>query len=289
MVFPEPVIDIAVEPRTKADQEKMSMCLHKMVREDPSLKLSTDEETGQTVLSGMGELHLDIIIDRMMREYKVDCMVGEPQVKFRETILGKVTHRHKRAKQTGGSGQYADMEIILEPAEPGEGFVFESQIKGGAIDSEYIPSIKFGIENQAKTGVVAGYPTLDIKCTLIDGSTHDVDSSGMAFELAARDWFKEAAPKARPILLEPIMKVEVITPTDYIGDVIGDLNRRRGMIQEQDTNPSGSIVRAFVPLKQMFGYTTQLRSLTQGRGTSTMEFEKYAPASADVVEEVKNG
>jgi len=287
MKFPEPVIDIAVEPKTKADQQKMGEALGKLLREDPSLRLESDPETGQVVLSGMGELHLDIIIERMKREYQVDCNIGEPQVKFRETISKKVEHSHRRQKQTGGSGQFAEMKIIMEPGELGTGFVFDNQIKGGNIPTEYIPAIEFGFENQAKNGVLAGFPTMDFKIVLIDGKSHDVDSSTMAFELAARDCFKEAARMAGPKLLEPIMIVTVITPQDYLGDVNGDLNRRRGLIQNQDMSETGAVISAMVPLKAMFGYATALRSATQGRATFTMEFDHYDNAPSHILAELK--
>ena len=287
MVFPEPVIDIAVEPKTKDDQQKLSTALGKLLREDPSLKLETDSETNQIVLSGMGELHLDIIIDRLKREYGVGCNIGEPQVKYRETITKKVEHYHSRVKQTGGSGQVAKMKIIMEPAELGEGFVFVNEIKGGNIPTEYIPAIEFGIRSEALFGVLAGYPTMDFKVTLIDGESHDVDSSTMAFELAARDCFKEAALKAGAIILEPIMKVNVLSPTDYVGDVIGDINKRRGMIQRQDMTDTGIDVTALVPLKEMFGYSTSLRSASQGRATFTMEFDHYSQAPNNVMEEIR--
>lgn len=287
MIFPEPVIDIAVEPKTKSDQDKMSVALGKLLREDPSLRLTSDAETGQTILAGMGELHLEIIIDRMKREYNVECSVGPPQVKFRETITRTVEHSHLRSKQTGGSGQYAGMTIIMEPAKRGEGFVFINKVKGGNIPTEYIPAIKFGFENQSLGGVIAGYPLMDFKVTLIDGKKHDVDSSTMAFELAARDCFKEAARMARPVLLEPIMKVEVITPDDYIGDVMGDLNRRRGMVQGQEVRGNAINISALVPLSELFGYATVLRSASQGRATFTMEFNSYAQVPRNVLEKMR--
>ena len=287
MIFPEPVIDISVEPKTRDDQQKMGIALGKLVREDPSLRLESDSETGQVILSGMGELHLDIIIDRMRREYSVGCNIGEPQVKFRETVTRRVEHSHTRRKQTGGSGQFAEMKIIIEPTETGEGFVFDNQIKGGNIPTEFIPAIEFGFENEAKCGVMAGFPTMDFKITLIDGKAHDVDSSTMSFELAARDCFKEAAKKAGPVLLEPIMKVVVLSPSDYVGDVIGDLNKRRGMIQQQTMTVSGGVdITAQVPLKEMFGYATSLRSASQGRATFTMEFDHYSKAPKALVEEM---
>jgi len=288
MIFPEPVIDIAVEPKTQSDQEKMSMAFGKLTREDPSLRLKTDHETGQTILSGMGELHLDIIIDRMRREYDVDCNIGAPQVAYRETITRTVEHMHKREKQTGGAGQFAVIKIIMEPAERGEGFVFVNAIRGGSIPTEYIPAIKTGFREQAKSSILAGYPCVDFKVTLIDGKHHDVDSSTMAFELAARDCFKEAAAKAGPTFLEPLMKVEVITPEDFVGDVIGDLSRRRGLIQGQEPRGNGTAVDAILPLASMFGYTTDLRSMTQGRATSTMEFNSYNIVPVNIAEEIKS-
>lgn len=287
MIFPEPVIDIAVEPKTKSDQEKMSIALGKLVREDPSLRLETDQESSQTILSGMGELHLDIIIDRMRREYNVECNVGKPRVAYRETIMQEVTHSHTRKKQTGGSGQYAEMKIVLLPAERGEGFVFINEIKGGNIPTEYIPAIEHGFREQAKSGILAGFPCVDFKVRLFDGKYHDVDSSTMAFELAARDCFKEAVAKARPVFLEPMMKIEVITPEDYVGDVIGDLTRRRGLVQGQEPRGNGTAVNAIVPLSSMFGYTTDLRSMSQGRATSTMEFNRYDTVPANFAEIIK--
>ena len=287
MVFPDPVIDVAVEPKTMADQQKMSIALGKMAREDPSLRLTSDAETGQTILSGVGELHLEIIIDRIKREYSVECSVGKPQVKYRETISKTIEHFHAREKQTGGSGQYAKMKIIMEPAERGEGFVFVNKIKGGSISTEYIPAIEKGFRTASAGGVLAGFPLMDFKVTLIDGDTHDVDSSTMAFELAAIDCFKEAAIKAGPILLEPMMKVEVTTPLDYVGDVIGNLNKKRGIIHEQIIAGNGVSVIATIPLGEMFGYVTGLRSSTQGRGNFTMEFSHYAKAPSSVVAEVK--
>ena len=287
MIFPDPVIDIAVEPKTQADQQKMSTALGKLVREDPSLRLMTDPETSQVVLSGMGELHLDIIIDRMKREYDVACNIGAPQVKFRETIGKKAEHFEALHKQTGGSGMFAEIKATIEPAEAGEGFVFVNEIKGGNIPTEFIPSIEYGIKMQAQEGVLAGYPTMDFKVTLIDGKTHAVDGSQMSFELCARDWFKTAAKKASPVLLEPIMEVTVISPSDYIGDVIGDLNKRRGAIQSQDILPTGGNIVAMVPLKEMFGYTTNLRSMSQGRATFTMTFDHYEAAPRNIVAEIR--
>jgi len=287
MTFPEPVIDIAIEPKTKAAQEKMSIALGKLAREDPSLRMTSDAETSQTILSGMGELHLEIIIDRLKREYMVECSAGRPQVKYRETISKTVEHTHLREKQTGGAGQYAKIKIIMEPAKRGEGFVFVNKVKGGNIPTEYIPSVESGFAMASTGGILAGFPLMDFKITLIDGKAHDVDSSTMAFELAAIDCFKEAARLAGPILLEPIMKISSITPLDYIGDVIGDLNRRRGKILKQDIMGNAVTVTAHVPLGEMFAYETDLRSLSQGRASSSMEFAHYAKAPSHVVAEVK--
>ena len=287
MTFLDPVIDIAIEPKTKAAQEKMSIALGKLAREDPSLRMFSDAETSQTILSGMGELHLEIIIDRLKREYMVECSAGKPQVKYRETISKTVEHVHLREKQTGGAGQYAKIKIIMEPAGRGEGFVFVNKIKGGNIPTEYIPAIESGFAMACTGGILAGFPLMDFKITLIDGKAHDVDSSTMAFELAAIDCFKEAARLAGPILLEPIMKVSSITPLDYIGDVIGDLNKRRGKILKQDIMGNGVTITAHVPLGEMFAYETDLRSLSQGRASSTMEFAHYAKAPNSVVAEVR--
>ena len=286
MDFPEPVISVAVEPKTKVDQEKMGMCLSKLAHEDPSFKVSTDEESGQTIISGMGELHLEIIVDRMKREFKVDANVGRPQVAYRETLRKPVEQETKFIRQTGGRGQYAHVYIRLEPAEPGSGFEFVDDITGGAIPKEYIPAVRKGIQEQMTNGVIAGYPVVDVKVTLYDGSFHDVDSSEMAFKLVGSMAFREGALKADPILLEPVMKVEAVTPENYMGDVMGDLNRRRGVVQGMDDSPAGKVIRAETPLMSMFGYATDLRSLTQGRATFTMEFLKYAEAPASVSETI---
>lgn len=286
MVFPDPVIDIAVEPKTKSDQEKMSIALGKLVKEDPSLVLKTDSETGDTVLSGMGELHLDIIIERMRREYKVECNTGDPKVAYCETIKGSITHSYTHKKQTGGAGQFAEISCIIEPVETGEGIIFENKITGGNVPKEYIPSVELGIRQQALSGIQAGYPATDFKVTLIDGKYHDVDSSNMAFELAARAWFREAAKNANPIILEPIMKVAVITPSDYVGDVIGDLSRRRGMILGQNQRGASVTVNAKVPLSRMFGYMTQLRTITSGRATFTMELDHYGECPKNIADEI---
>ena len=284
MDFPEPVISVAVEPKTKVDQEKMGVCLGKLAHEDPSFKVSTDEESGQTIISGMGELHLEIIVDRMHREFKVEANVGKPQVAYRETIRKTIEQEHKFVRQTGGRGQFGHVYIRMEPAESGSGFEFVDKITGGAIPKEYIPAVRKGIEDQMTNGVIAGYPVVDVTVTLYDGSYHEVDSSEMAFKIAGSMAFREGALKADPILLEPIMKVEAVTPEEYMGDVMGDLNRRRGLVQGMDDSPAGKVVRSETPLMSMFGYATDLRSLTQGRATFTMEFLKYAEAPASVSE-----
>ena len=286
MEFPEPVISVAVEPKTKADQEKMGVALGKLAQEDPSFRVHTDEETGQTIISGMGELHLEIIVDRMMREFKVEANVGKPQVAYRETIKKSVEQEGKYIRKTGGRGQYGHVWLRIEPKTLGEGFEFENAIVGGAIPREYIPAVEKGIKEQMENGVIAGYPVVDVKVTLFDGSYHDVDSNEMAFKIAGSIGFKEAAIKAGAVLLEPIMKVEVVTPEDYMGDVVGDLNRRRGVIHGMDEGPSGKIVDAHVPLAEMFGYATDVRSMSQGRATYTMEFLKYAEAPASIAEAV---
>ncbi|MCX7120203.1 MAG: elongation factor G [Gammaproteobacteria bacterium] len=286
MEFPEPVISVAVEPKTKVDQEKMGIALSKLAQEDPSFRVHTDEESGQTIISGMGELHLEIIVDRMMREFKVDANVGKPQVAYRETIKKSVEHEGKYIRQTGGRGQYGHVWLRIEPNELGKGFEFLNEIVGGSIPREYIPAVEKGIKEQMENGVIAGYPVVDVKVALFDGSYHDVDSNEMAFKIAGSMCFKEAARKAGAILLEPIMKVEAVTPEDYMGDVVGDLNRRRGVIQGMDDGPSGKIVDAEVPLAEMFGYATDLRSMSQGRATYTMEFLKYAEAPANIAEAI---
>lgn len=277
MEFPEPVIQIAVEPRSKADQEKMGIALGKLAAEDPSFRVETDAETGQTLISGMGELHLDIIVDRMKREFGVDCNVGKPQVAYRETIRGKSEVEGKFVRQSGGRGQYGHVWLKIEPAEPGQGFVFVDAIAGGVIPKEFINPVAKGIEEQMNNGVLAGYPVLDVKATLFDGSFHDVDSSEMAFKIAGSMAFKKGALEAQPVLLEPLMKVEITTPEDWMGDVVGDLNRRRGIIEGMDEGPAGlKIIHAKVPLSEMFGYATDLRSATQGRASYSMEFAEYA-------------
>src|SRR5690606_36800967 len=281
MEFPEPVISVAVEPKTKADQEKMGIALAKLAREDPSFRVRTDEESGQTIISGMGELHLEIIVDRMKREFKVEANVGKPQVAYRETIRQAVEQEGKFVRQTGGRGQYGHVFLRIEPKEPGTGYEFVNAIVGGVVPKEYIPAVDKGVQEQMQNGVIAGYPVVDVKVTLYDGSYHDVDSSEIAFKIAGSMAFKEGAKKAKPVLLEPIMKVEVVTPEEYMGDVNGDLNRRRGLLQGLEDGPAGKIVRAEVPLAEMFGYATTLRSMTQGRATYTMEFHHYAEVPAN--------
>jgi elongation factor G len=287
MEFPEPVISVAVEPKTKSDQEKMGMALAKLAQEDPSFRVRTDEESGQTIISGMGELHLDIIVDRMKREFSVEANVGAPQVAYRETIR-KVVDKvdGKFVRQSGGRGQYGHVVLKLEPQEPGAGYEFVNAIVGGVVPKEYIPAVDKGIQEQLESGVLAGYPVVDVKVTLFDGSYHDVDSSEMAFKIAGSMGFKEGCLQARPVLLEPIMKVEVVTPEENMGDVMGDLNRRRGMVQGMDDSPSGKVIRAEVPLAEMFGYATDLRSATQGRATYSMEFGKYAEAPSNIADAV---
>jgi len=286
MAFPVPVIDISVEPRTKESVEKMTIGLQKLAGEDPSLRLRTDQESGQTILSGMGELHLEIIIDRLKREYGVEANIGAPQVAYRETISRAVTETYTHKKQTGGSGQYAEVKVIFEPLERNGGVVFENKVVGGSVPREYIPAVEKGIRVQADTGVLAGFPTVDFKYTLIDGKYHDVDSSALAFEIAAKACFREGMKKAGPIILEPIMDVEVTTPQDHVGDVVGDLNRRRGMIQNQESSGSTIIVRAHVPLKEMFGYISDLRSMTKGRASFTMQFHHYDPVPRNIADEI---
>ncbi|MEJ2346853.1 MAG: elongation factor G [Gammaproteobacteria bacterium] len=286
MEFPEPVISIAIEPKTKADQEKMGIALSKLAQEDPSFRVHTDEESGQTIISGMGELHLEIIVDRLKREFKVEANIGKPQVAYRETIRKSVEQEGKFVRQSGGRGQYGHVWLRIEPREPGSGYEFENAIVGGVVPREYIPAVDKGIQEQMGNGVIAGFPVVDVKVTLYDGSYHDVDSSEMAFKIAGSMGFKEGAKKASPALLEPIMKVEVVTPEEYMGDVMGDLNRRRGLVQGMEDAPAGKVIRAEVPLAEMFGYATDLRSATQGRATYSMEFAKYAEAPASIAEAV---
>ena len=290
MEFPDPVISVAVEPKTKGDQEKMAQALGRLAQEDPSFQVRTDEESGQTIISGMGELHLEILVDRMRREFKVDANIGKPQVAYRETIRGKVEEEGKFVRQSGGRGQYGHVKIILEPLEEGGGYEFVNQIVGGVVPKEYIPAVDKGIYEQAQNGVIAGYPMVDVKVTLIDGSYHEVDSSEAAFKIAGSMAFKAAAAKANPVLLEPMMRVEIETPEEYMGDVIGDINRRRGMVQGMEDVPGGSKqIKAEVPLSEMFGYATDLRSATQGRATYSMEFSKYSEAPKNVAEDVIKG
>jgi len=288
MEFPEPVIHIAVEPKAKPDQEKMGLALSKLAQEDPSLRVKTDEESGQTIISGMGELHLEIIVDRMKREFKVECNVGAPQVAYRETITKSTEIEGKFVRQSGGRGQYGHVWLKLEPREPGAGFEFENAIVGGVVPREYIGSVQKGIEESMQGGVVAGYPMVDLKATLFDGSYHDVDSNEMAFKIAGSMALREGAAKAGPILLEPIMKVEVTTPQDYMGDVIGDISSRRGQVTGSDEKAGSLVINAMVPLASMFGYATLLRSMTQGRATYTMEFDHYEQVPANVAEEIKS-
>jgi elongation factor G len=286
MEFPEPVIAVAVEPKTKADQEKMGIALQKLAQEDPSFRVNTDDESGQTIISGMGELHLEIIVDRMRREFKVEANVGAPQVAYRETIRRSVEQEGKFVRQSGGRGQYGHVWLRLEPQEPGAGYEFVNAIVGGVVPREYVPAVGKGVQEQMQNGVIAGYPVVDVKVTLFDGSYHEVDSSEMAFKIAGSMSFKEGARNARPVLLEPVMKVEVVTPEEYMGDVMGDLNRRRGLVQGMDDSPSGRVIRAEVPLAEMFGYATDLRSATQGRATYSMEFAKYVEAPSSIAEAV---
>ncbi|MDV5171974.1 elongation factor G [Photobacterium rosenbergii] len=287
MEFPEPVIQIAVEPRSQADQEKMGIALGKLAAEDPSFRVETDDESGQTLISGMGELHLDIIVDRMKREFSVECNVGKPQVAYRETIRGKTEVEGKFVRQSGGRGQYGHVWLKIEPSEPDEGFVFVDEVVGGVVPKEYIGAVAKGIEEQMNNGVLAGYPVLDVKATLFDGSYHDVDSNEMAFKIAGSMAFKKGALQAEPVILEPLMKVEVTTPEDWMGDVVGDLNRRRGMIEGMDEGPAGlKIVRAKVPLSEMFGYATDLRSATQGRASYSMEFSEYADVPKNIADAI---
>jgi elongation factor G len=286
MEFPAPVISVAVEPRTKVDQEKMGIALQKLAKEDPSFRVNTDEESGQTIISGMGELHLDIIVDRMKREFKVEANVGKPQVAYRETIRKTVEQEGKFVRQSGGRGQYGHVFLRIEPREPGSGYEFENGIVGGVVPKEYVPAVDKGVREQMENGVIAGFPVVDCKVTIYDGSYHDVDSSEMAFKIAGSMAFRDGALKAQPVLLEPIMKVEVVTPEDYMGDVMGDLNRRRGLPQGMDESPSGKIIRAEVPLAEMFGYATDLRSMSQGRAVYSMEFAKYAEVPQNVADTV---
>jgi elongation factor G len=286
MVIPIPVIQVAVEPKTKADQEKMGMALQRLAKEDPSFRVSTDEESGQTLIAGMGELHLEIIVDRMKREFKVEANVGKPQVAYRETIRGTVESEGKHVKQSGGRGQYGHVWLKIEPNETGKGVEFKNGVVGGAVPREFVPAVEKGVKEACETGVMAGYPVVDVKVTLIDGSYHDVDSDEISFRMAAIFGFKDGFRRAKPVILEPIMKVEVVTPEDYMGDVIGDLNRRRGQIVSMEDTPAGKTVTAEVPLAEMFQYATTVRSMSQGRATFTMEFAKYTEVPANIAETI---
>ena len=287
MEFPDPVIEVAVEPKTKADQEKMGVALQRLAAEDPSFKVSIDHESGQTVMKGMGELHLEILVDRMLREFKVDATVGAPQVAYRETITKPTTIDYTHKKQSGGAGQFAKVVMDFEPLEKGDGVIFESKIVGGRVPKEYIPGVEKGIKLSTETGFLAGFPVIDFKCTLVDGAFHDVDSSVMAFEIAARAAFREAMPKANAVLLEPMMKVEVVTPEEYMGDIIGDLNSRRGQVSGMEQRGINHVVNGMVPLANMFGYVNNLRSMSQGRASYTMTFDHYEQVPHNVAEEVK--
>jgi elongation factor G len=281
------VIEVAVEPKTKADQEKMGVALHRLAQEDPSFRVSIDHESGQTIIKGMGELHLEILVDRMKREYKVEANVGAPQVAYRETITKTTETDYTHKKQSGGSGQFARVKIRWEPLAAGSGFVFENGIVGGAIPKEFIPGVQKGLNSAKDTGVIVGFPCIDFKAVLYDGNYHDVDSSALAFEIAARAAFREGIQKSGPVLLEPIMRVEVVTPEDYMGDVIGDLNSRRGQVNGMDQRGNARVVQATVPLANMFGYVNTLRSMSQGRAQFTMHFDHYAQVPAAVAEEVR--
>jgi elongation factor G len=287
MEFPDPVIEIAIEPKSKADQEKLGVALAKLAAEDPSFRVSTDQESGQTILKGMGELHLDIKVDILKRTYKVDANIGAPQVAYREKITRQVTKDYTHKKQTGGSGQYARVKIIVEPAPAGTPFTFENEIVGGSVPKEYIPGVEKGLESVLGSGVLAGFPVVDLKVTLVDGAYHDVDSSALAFEIAARSALREALREGGAALLEPIMKVEVVTPEEYTGSVIGDLNSRRGQIMGQDMRGNANVVNAMVPLANMFGYVNNLRSMSQGRATFTMQFDHYAEVPRAIADEIQ--
>ncbi len=287
MNFPEPVIGLAIEPKTQADVDKLGMALGKLSEEDPTFRVQTDEETGQTVISGMGELHLDIIMDRLRREFKVEVNQGAPQVAYKEAITGTAQHRETYKKQTGGRGKFADIQVVISPSEEGKaGLEFVNEISGGAIPREFIPSVQKGFEAAMANGVLAGYPLQGMKVRLIDGSFHAVDSDALSFEICAKSAFREALPKCKPVLMEPIMKIEILTPEENMGDVIGDMNRRRGQLLGMDTRAGAQVIKATVPLSEMFGYVTQLRTITSGRATSTMEFDHYAEAPRNVQDEV---
>jgi elongation factor G len=288
MEFPEPVISVAIEPKTKPDQEKMGIALQKLAKEDPSFKMHTDPESGQTIISGMGELHLDIIVDRMLREFSVDANVGKPQVAYRETITQSVQQEGKFVRQSGGRGQYGHVFLKIEPQESGAGYEFINAIVGGTVPREYIAAVDKGVREQLENGVVAGFQVVDVKVTLYDGSYHDVDSSEMAFKIAASIAFRDGSQKAKPVLLEPIMNIEVVTPEEYMGDVMGDVNRRRGLPQGMEDAPAGKIIRAEVPLAEMFGYATDLRSMTQGRAVYSMEFLKYNTVPNNILDIITN-
>jgi elongation factor G len=287
MEFPDPVIEIAIEPKSKADQEKLGVALAKLVAEDPSFRVTTDQESGQTIIKGMGELHLDIKVDILKRSYKVDANIGAPQVAYREKITRQVTKDYTHKKQTGGSGQYARVKIVAEPLPAGGGFQFENEVVGGSVPKEYIPGVEKGLESVLGSGVLAGFPVVDLKVALVDGAYHDVDSSALAFEIASRAALREALQEGRSVLLEPIMKVEVVTPEDYTGSVIGDLNSRRGQIQGQDMRGNANVITAMVPLANMFSYVNNLRSMSQGRATFTMQFDHYAEVPKGVADEVQ--
>jgi elongation factor G len=288
MIFPDPVIHVAVEPKTKADQEKMGIALNRLAQEDPSFRVKTDEETNQTIISGMGELHLEILVDRMKREFNVEANIGSPQVAYREAIKKSVDAEGKFVKQSGGKGQYGHVWLKVEPNEQGKGYEFVDAIKGGTVPREFIPAVDKGLQETIVAGVLAGYPIEDVKVTLYDGSYHDVDSNENAFKMAASFAFKDACRKADPVLLEPMMAVEVETPEEYMGDVMGDLSSRRGIVQGMDDNATGKVITVEVPLSEMFGYSTTLRSLSQGRATYSMEFKHYAEAPRNVAEAIMN-
>jgi len=287
MEFPDPVIEVAVEPKTKGDQEKMGMALARLATEDPSFRVTSDVESGQTIIKGMGELHLEIIVDRMKREFKVEANVGAPQVAYRETISRVLEHDYTHKKQSGGSGQYARVKIKYEPLQAGKGYEFENDVVGGSVPKEYVPGVVKGLDSARTAGPLAGFPVIDFKATLVDGAYHDVDSSALAFEIATRANFREAIVKAGPKLLEPVMRVEVVTPEDYMGDVIGDLNSRRGQINSMDSRGNARVVQAMVPLANMFGYVNNLRSMSQGRATYTMHFDHYEQVPQAVADEVR--
>jgi elongation factor G len=287
MEFPDPVIEIAIEPKSKADQEKLGLALSKLANEDPSFRVSTDPESGQTILKGMGELHLDIKVDILRRTYKVDANIGAPQVAYRETVTRKAEIDYTHKKQTGGSGQFARVKLVIEPGEPGSGFVFESKVIGGAVPKEYVPGVEKGLKSVLDNGILAGFPVIDFKVSLIDGAYHEVDSSALAFEIASRAALREGIQKSGPKLLEPIMKVEVVSPEEYLGGIIGDLTSRRGQVQGQEMRGNATVMSALVPLANMFGYVNTLRSMSQGRASYTMQFDHYAQVPQNVAEEVQ--